>query len=130
MNAEQTVLLVTYLASSAVMVACGIPLFRRRIGRNKWLGFRTKLSMSDDAMWYATNRAAGVWLIVTGIGTALAAGAASFIGMNDIESATLVTGGMLTGITLCVLASLAEQRRVLDERNHGEFSEVDAGRHV
>jgi hypothetical protein len=99
MNDGPTILLVTYLASSAVMVGCGIPLYRRKIGRNKWLGFRTKLSMSDDAMWYATNRTAGLWLVVTGAGTALAAVAAPFIGMNDVESATLVTGGMLTGIT-------------------------------
>lgn len=128
MNAGQIVLLVTYLASSAIMVGIGTPLYHRKIGRNNWVGFRTKLSMSDDAMWYATNRAAGLWLMITGIGTAVSAVAAAFIGMNDIESATLVTGGMLTGVTLCVLASLAEQRRVLDERDHGDFSEVDAGR--
>lgn len=32
----------------------------------------------------------------------------------------LAPGGDVTDITLCVLASLAEQRRVLDERKGGE----------
>ncbi len=117
MNAGQIVLLGTYLFTSAVLVGSGIPLYRRKVGRNKLFGMRTKLTMSDDGIWFAANQVAGRWLIITGIGTAISAVAAILLGMNETESATLVTGGMLTGISLCVIASLAEQRRIVEERN-------------
>tara|TARA_R110002072_G_scaffold99008_1_gene218007 strand:+ start:143409 stop:143798 length:390 start_codon:yes stop_codon:yes gene_type:complete len=118
MNAGQVVLLATYLFTSVLLAGCGVPLFRRKVGRNNLFGFRTKLTMSDDIIWYAANQVAGRWLIITGIGTAISAIAGILAGMNETESAILVTGGMLIGISLCVLASLAEQRRVVEQRDH------------
>ena len=111
MNAGQVVLLATYLFTSVLLAGCGVPLFRRKVGRNNLFGFRTKLTMSDDIIWYAANQVAGRWLIITGIGTAISAIAGILAGMNE-------TGGMLIGISLCVLASLAEQRRVVEQRDH------------
>ena len=119
MNARQTVLLATYLLTSAVLIGSGFPLYKRKVGRNNWFGLRTKLTMRDDATWFAANHVAGRWLIITGIGTGLSAAAAPLVGMNEVETATLVTGGMLAGISLCVFASLAEQRRVIEERDYG-----------
>lgn len=128
MNAGQTVLLATYLLTSAVLIRSGFPLYKRKVGRNNWFGLRTKLTMKDDATWFAANHVAGRWLIITGIGTALSAAAAILVGMNEVETATLVTGGLLTGISLCVFASLAEQRRVVEERDYGG-SDTEAQRH-
>ena len=128
MNAGQTVLLATYLLTSAVLIGSGFPLYKRKVGRNNWFGLRTKLTMKDDATWFAANHVAGRWLIITGIGTALSAAAAILVGMNEVETATLVTGGLLTGISLCVFASLAEQRRVVEERDYGG-SDTEAQRH-
>jgi len=125
MNAGQIVLLTTYLFTSAVLVGSGIPLYWRKVGSNKLFGLRTKLTMSDDEIWFAANQVAGRWLIITGIGTAAAAVAGILAGMNETESATLVTGGMLTGISLCVIASLAEQRRVVEERDRTGTNDVD-----
>jgi hypothetical protein len=56
MNAGQIVLLSTFLLSSAVMIACGVPLYCRRIGRNNWFGFRTKTTMSDDGDTASSSR--------------------------------------------------------------------------
>lgn len=111
MNAGQLILLATYLTSSMALIGCGLLLYRRKVGRNRWFGFRTKLTMSDDALWYSANRVAGFWLIVTGFGTAAVALVTSFIGINAAQSATLVTSGYVAGITICVLASSAEQRQ-------------------
>ena len=124
MNAGQIVLLATYLFTSAVLVGSGIPLYCRKVGPNKLFGFRTKLTMSDDEIWFAANQVAGQWLIITGIGTAISAIAAILVGMNEVETATLVTGGMLTGISLCVIASFAEQRRVVEERETVDFRDA------
>ena len=117
MNAGQIVLLTTYLFKSVLLVGCGIPLFYRKVGRNKLFGLRTRLTMSDDEIWFAANQVAGRWLLITGFGTAISVVAGILAGMNETESAMLVTGAMLTGISLCVLASLAEQRRVVEERD-------------
>ena len=130
MNAGQTVLLATYLLTSAVLIGSGIPLMLRKVGRNKLFGLRTKLTMSDDEIWFAANQVAGRWLIITGIGTAISAVAGIFAGMNETESATLVTGGMLTGISLCVIASLAEQRRVVEERDRVGTNDVEVQHRV
>ena len=46
--------------------------------------------------------------------------------MNEVESATLVAGGMLTGISICVFASLAEQRRFIEERDSVDLNDADA----
>jgi hypothetical protein len=129
MNAGQIVLLATYLLTSAVLIGSGIPLYKRRVGRNNWFGLRTKLTMRDDDTWYAANQVAGRWLIVTGIGTGLSAAGGILAGMNEVETATLVTGGMLTGISLCVFASLAEQQRVVEEREQADFNNVEAQHH-
>ncbi|MGZ0172659.1 MAG: SdpI family protein [Planctomycetales bacterium] len=126
MNAGQIVLLATYLLTSAVLIGSGIPLYKRKVGRNNWFGLRTKLTMSDDDTWYAANHVAGRWLIITGIGTGVFAAAGILAGMNEVETATLVTGGMLTGISLCVFASLAEQRRIVEEQEHADFNDVEA----
>lgn len=130
MNARQIVLLATYLLTSVVLVGCGIPLFRRRVRPNKLFGLRTKLTMSDDEIWFAANQVAGRWLIITGIGTAASAAAGILAGMNETESAMLATGAMLTGISLCVIASLAEQRRIVEERDRVGMNDVEAHRQV
>lgn len=119
MNAGQIVLLTTCLFTSVLLAGCGIPLFYRKVGRNKLFGLRTRQTMSDDEIWFAANQVAGRWLIITGIGTAISVVAGILAGMNETESAMLVTGAMLTGIALCVFASLAEQRRVVEERDRG-----------
>lgn len=130
MNAGQIGLLTTFLFTSVVLVGCGVPLFRRKVGPNKLFGLRTKLTMSDDDIWYAANQVAGRWLIITGIGTAASAAAGVLAGMNETESAMLVIGGMLAGISLCVLASLAEQRRSVEERDRTDTNHVKSQRRV
>jgi hypothetical protein len=124
MDAGQMVLLATYLLTSAVFVGFGIPLYQRKVGRNKWFGLRTKLTMRDDTTWYSANHVAGRWLIITGIGTGLSAAGCILAGMNEVETATLVTGGMLTGISLCLFASLAEQRCIVEDRERADFNDA------
>ena len=132
MNAGQIVLLTTYLylLSSAVLVGSGVLLFRRKVGPNKLFGLRTKLTMSDDEIWFAANQVAGRWLIITGIGTAASAAAGILGGMNGAKTAMLVMGVMLTGVSRCVAASLAEQRRVVEERDRTGTHDVEAHRQV
>lgn len=120
------VLLATYLLTSAVLVGSGIPLYQRKVGRNNWFGLRTKLTMRDDPTWYAANHVAGRWLIITGIGTGLSAASCILAGMNEVETAMLVTGGMFAGISLCLFASLAEQRRVVEEPQQADFDHNEA----
>ena len=126
MNEGQVVVFATYLLTSAVLVGSGILLYQRKAGGNNRFGLRTNLTMRDDDTWYVANQVAGRWLVITGIGTGLSSAGGILAGMNEVESATLVAGGMLTGISICVFASLAEQRRVIEERDPADFNDADA----
>lgn len=115
MHPEKLILLVTYLGSAAVMIACGIPMYRRTLRPNKWMGFRTRVTLNDDRVWFEANHAAGRWLIISGIGTGLSAISAAAIGMNELESAVLVTAAMLAGVALSLWAGYSAEKRFTAE---------------
>lgn len=124
MNHEECILLISYLGTSAVMIGCGIPMFRRRVQRNKWFGFRTAATLSSDAIWYPANRAAGRWLIIAGMGTSLVTIAASVLGLTELESVLLITTTLLTGVALCVIAGYSAQKRITHEQSLREPSDT------
>ena len=113
-----------------MLVGSGRLLYPRKVGRNNWFGLRTNLTMRDDDTLYSANQVAGRWLIITRIGTELSHAGGILAGMNEVESATLVAGGMPTGISICVFASLAEQRRVIEERDPAVLNDADASHGV
>lgn len=112
MDDSRIILLITYLGTSVVMVGSGIPLYRRRIRRNRWFGFRTAAKLNNDAIWYAANQAAGRWLILAGISTALSAIGTAAIGLNEVVSATLITTAMLTGVILGLYAGFFRSKTI------------------
>ena len=53
-----------FLWIPAVLVAVSIPMLLGMVPPNGLYGFRTRASMADPAIWYASNRAAAVYLIL------------------------------------------------------------------
>lgn len=47
--------LVTILVADALFVLLAIPLLRRRVRPNPWYGYRTRATLSDEAVWYEAN---------------------------------------------------------------------------
>jgi len=64
---EHSIALIVMLAAGLVTAACGIPLARGRIRRNRWYGFRLPITLSDDRIWYPLNRTMGWFLIWIGL---------------------------------------------------------------
>jgi uncharacterized membrane protein len=55
-----------YFIGGLVLFAVGVPLLQGWIPRNRWAGFRTTKTLSNDRVWYEANRVAGRDLIIAG----------------------------------------------------------------
>ena len=60
-----------YGLAGLVLIETGIPLAVGRVPPNQWYGFRTAKTFSNQTIWYASNRVAGIDLIIAGIVIAL-----------------------------------------------------------
>jgi uncharacterized membrane protein len=60
-----------YGLAGLVFIAIGIPLALERVPPNHWYGFRTVKTFSNQTIWYAANRVAGIDLIIAGVVIAL-----------------------------------------------------------
>ncbi|MGH6822516.1 MAG: SdpI family protein [Methylocella sp.] len=60
-----------YGLTGLVFIAIGIPLALERVPPNHWWGFRTVKTLSNQTIWYAANRVAGIDLIIAGVAIAL-----------------------------------------------------------
>lgn len=49
-----------------IFVLLGIPLKRGQVPPNNWYGFRTRKTLSNEALWYEVNRVTGQDMITAG----------------------------------------------------------------
>lgn len=64
--------LLTILACNLLLALIAIPLVLRKVRRNVVYGFRTRFTLSDDAVWYEANAHFGWRLLVASIVSAVA----------------------------------------------------------
>src|SRR2546428_5538834 len=57
---------IDYFIAGLVLFAAGVPLRRGWIPRNRWSGFRTPKTLSNNTVWYEANRVAGRDLMIAG----------------------------------------------------------------
>lgn len=50
-----------------LIVALNIPLILGVVRRNSLYGFRTRRTLSSDAVWYPANRVAGIAMLIAGL---------------------------------------------------------------
>ena len=55
-----------FLAAAVLLVGLGYPLAKRRIGPNRWYGFRVRATFANEQIWYDINAQAGRDLMVLG----------------------------------------------------------------
>jgi hypothetical protein len=60
-----------YVATGVLMASSAIPMWAEWVPRNRWYGFRTARTLSDERTWYVVNRIAGRDLFYAGIAIAL-----------------------------------------------------------
>jgi uncharacterized membrane protein len=58
---------VLFVVIGALFVALGIPLKNGRVPPNRFYGFRTPRTLTDENVWYPVNRVLGVDMIRGGI---------------------------------------------------------------
>lgn len=61
-----TVLSLAFGATSLLLIALSVPLIRRRVGPNRFYGFRTPTTLKDERLWYEVNAKAGLDLLAVG----------------------------------------------------------------
>lgn len=52
-----------YGLAGLLFIAIGIPLALKRVPPNRWYGFRTAKTLSNQTIWYAANRVVGTDLL-------------------------------------------------------------------
>jgi hypothetical protein len=103
-----------------VFVVLGVPLARRRIKRNSWYGYRIRITLKDEAIWYPVNERGGRHLVVLG-SSLIVVGLLGlfFTGNEGTQRDLLILGIVLAvaglGYSLWNCYTLA---RELDRSNH------------
>ena len=53
---EQLILLIVFIGSGLLWIGISIPLFYRKIGPNRWCGFRTRKTLANKEIWFEANK--------------------------------------------------------------------------
>jgi len=69
---ERLLLRVMPYGISVISVATGLPMALGMIAPNRFYGIRTARTMADPEVWYATNTAGGMAMVVFGIASVIA----------------------------------------------------------
>lgn len=108
--------MLTFICTALLLIGLAIPMCLRRIGPNRFYGFRTRHSMEDEKIWYATNVVCGWWLVVTGSLMLIVVVVAWLARLGEDAFAVAETVAVLVGCFFCAAHPLRVQRRMLDER--------------
>jgi uncharacterized membrane protein len=64
---------IEFVLIGVVLFFVGLPLARKKVGRNRTYGFRTPKTLSNDELWYKANETAGYGFMASGAIVAVAA---------------------------------------------------------
>ncbi len=63
MNTSSIIVSISLVFVGVIGIVLAIPMLMGKVPRNHFYGFRTKLSLSSDEIWYSTNRFSAKGLI-------------------------------------------------------------------
>jgi SdpI/YfhL protein family len=92
------VLMLMFLFSGLLLAALSVPMILGKIPPNGLYGFRLKKTMENPEVWYPVNAYSGKWLLVAGLGQALAASGIYFIPGISIDAYAYAVLGVWLGI--------------------------------
>jgi hypothetical protein len=78
-------LLYLFVISGTLLVILSVPMILGKIPPNGLYGFRVKKTMENPDIWYPVNAYSGKWLLVVGLGLALAAVGLFFVTGLSLE---------------------------------------------
>jgi hypothetical protein len=103
--------------------ALGLPLALGKVRPNPWYGFRTPRTLSDERVWYPTNRITGWYLVVTGI----LSGLASLVGLGFSDPDTAIyaaLAGFSVPLMIGIIASIVKASAFVADLDDGEATAV------
>ncbi len=98
-------LMLLFDATGLLILGLSVPLAQRRVRPNRWYGFRTPKTLSDERIWYEANAYAGRMLAYADLAFLAAVAIlffvmrANFIAYN-IACLIALTGSVLTATAL------------------------------
>lgn len=110
------------IAAPLITLITGIALWLKPTGRNSFFGFRTKLSISGDELWYAAQRYCGrlPTAVFAPLPSIAAAVSAAVLGMDS--GGKFIAILVMTGVEVIALAAVniaAERRLKKEGERHG-----------
>lgn len=110
------------IAVPLISLITGIALWLKPPERNAFFGFRTKLSMSGDELWYAAQRYCGRLLtaVFAPLTVIAAAVSAAVLGMDS--DGKFIAICVMTGVEIIALAAVniaVERRLKREDDRHG-----------
>jgi len=112
MQTADLILLIVFWLLSAALIALGVPLLYGWVAPNRQYGFRTHQTLRDKEVWYAANRACGLWTIVTGLVTAGVSAASYAAGALFGFGLFLTLVAMVCSVIVMAVQSDAASRNV------------------
>ncbi|MDF1814389.1 MAG: SdpI family protein [Verrucomicrobiales bacterium] len=93
------------LAGIAILsAALSIPMIQGKVKRNYWYGFRTKLTLSSDEVWYPANRFGGK-MILWWSGAAFVTGLVGAVILPPSPTLDIVMAGLaMTALIPCFIS--------------------------
>jgi len=79
-----------YAGMGLLLAVLAVPMIANKIKPNPWYGFRVKQTLENPEVWYKVNAYTGKYLLVVGIGIAVAAIGFSLIPGISIDAYSLI----------------------------------------
>ena len=95
---------------SAAIVVSGIPLWIAVVKPNRFYGLRTAVTLADEAIWYAANRATGRDLVVVGGASFLLSALLPELGVAGATYVAVMVAVLAAGAGLVAFVALARAR--------------------
>jgi hypothetical protein len=100
-------LLFVNICAGLLLAIISIPLILRKIGPNRWYGFRIKKTLDDPAVWYPVNAYAAKRLLVVGLASSVSAVLLFFVPDLGLTTYALACAGVsLGGLLVTIIQSL------------------------
>ena len=102
--------LVTILACNVLFALVALPLALRKIPRNRFYGYRTRATLSDDFVWYEANAYFGRSFLVASLVTCV--GAVFLYRSSGLGPATYLQVSLAVLVAPALVAALLTSRYV------------------
>jgi uncharacterized membrane protein len=109
------------LFTGFIVIFAGLPMWLGWIGPNRFWGFRTPRTLSDERVWYAANGIAGKGLTIAGLITLLISGLGGGLGLANPLVALMISMVVLGLVVAWSFVKTSEFVGDLDAKEGGDL---------